>query len=196
MSCTEALRSSYVFPTLTTLTYLALQIGSLIGTLYCTVAGDRFVLWMAKRNRGVHRPEHRLLVLALPGALGVGMLVVYGARADGGSSQWGTLISFCLYQASFISVLIVSTTFAVEATPKHPGPALVVVVGTKNVVSFGATYGFTPMVNKGGYFWAYGVLAGIFGAIFLLGVPVYLLNPMWRDYMTKRDARRGVTSTD
>ncbi|KIW88817.1 uncharacterized protein Z519_10301 [Cladophialophora bantiana CBS 173.52] len=171
-------------------------VGSFIGTAYCTLFGEKLVMWLAKRNRGVHRPEHRLVVLALPAALAVAMLVLYGSAAEGGSSYWGTVISYSLYQSSFICVLIVSTTFAAEASSKHPGPALVVVVGTKNIVSFGATYGFTPMVNGGGYYWAYGVLAGIFGAISLLGIPVYLLNPKWRDYMTKRDEKHGVTSSD
>ena len=63
---------------------------------------------------------------------------------------------------------------------------MVVVVGTKNIVSFGVTYGLTPMVERHGYEWAFGVLAGIFGAIFLLGIPVYILNPKWRAYAFKK----------
>lgn len=171
-------------------------VGTLIGTLYCTLLGEWIVRRMAKRNRGVHKPEHRLVVLALPAALGVAMLVVYGAASRGGASFWPTVISFSLFQTTFTCVLIVSTTFASEASPKHPGPALVVVVGTKNIVSFGATYGFPPMVAQGGNYWAFGVLAGIFGAIFLLGIPVYWLNPRWRQYVSERDEQRGAVNTD
>ena len=70
------------------------------------------------------------------------------------------------------------------------GPALVVVVGTKNIISFGVTYGLTPMVTKHGYEWACGVLAGIMAGIMLLGVPVYFWNPKWRKYVAGREARK------
>lgn len=93
-------------------------------------------------------------------------------------------------------MLIVTTTFAAEASQKHPGPALVMVVGTKNLVSFGVTFGMTPMVERGGHAWSFGVLAGIFGAIFVLGIPVYFLNQRWRRYITRREEERGVTTTD
>jgi hypothetical protein len=69
------------------------------------------------------------------------------------------------------------------------GPALVVVVGTKNIISFGVTYGLTPMVTKHGYEWACGVLAGIMAGIMLLGVPVYFWNPKWRKYVAGREAK-------
>ena len=70
------------------------------------------------------------------------------------------------------------------------GPAPVVVVGTKNIISFGVTHGLTPMVAKHGYEWACGVLAGIMAGIMLLGVPVYFWNPKWRKYVAGREARK------
>jgi hypothetical protein len=69
------------------------------------------------------------------------------------------------------------------------GPALVVVVGTKNIISFGVTYGLTPMVTKHGYEWACGVLAGIMAGIMLLGVPVYFWNPKWK-YVAGKEERK------
>jgi hypothetical protein len=71
-----------------------------------------------------------------------------------------------------------------------------VVVGTKNIVSFGVTYGLTPMVERHGYEWAFGVLSAIMAAIFLLGIPVYILNPKWRAYVSAREAGKGVTTMD
>jgi MFS family permease len=175
-------------------------VGGLLGAAYCTLLGEPFVLWMAKRNHGIHRPEHRLIVLVPIALLGFAMLILYGFMAtsafEGGGSSWGAVLAWTFFQITFTSVLIISTTFASEASPKHPGPALVMVVGTKNIVSFGVAYGLTPMVQKGGYTWTFGVLAGIFGAIFILGVPVYILNPMWRRYATRMEEKRGVTTTD
>ena len=172
-------------------------VGALLGMLYCTFLGGPFVMWLARRNKGVHMPEHHLLTLAPPGVIGIGMLLLYGCTADGSAaSWWAPYLGWTFFQYTFTATLIISTTFASEAAPKHPGPALVVVVGTKNIVSFGATYGLTPMVEEHGYAWAFGVLAGILGAIFLLGIPVYFLNPKWRAYVSAREAKKKVTTTD
>lgn len=155
-------------------------IGAILGMAYCTFIGDKFVLFLARRNKGIHKPEHQLITMIPPAIVGFGMLLLYGYTAGGGSTWWGPYLGWTILQISFTAVLIISTTFASEATIKHPGPALVVVVGTKNIVSFGLSYGLTPMVAKHGYKWAFGVLAGIFAAIFLLGIPVYFLNQKWR----------------
>jgi hypothetical protein len=73
-----------------------------------------------------------------------------------------------------------TTHFASEAVPNNPGPALAVVIGAKNVVSFAASFGVVPMVHKYKLF-------GVFGSVLLLGIPIYLLNPVWRTYVGKRD---------
>ncbi|KAJ9144564.1 hol1 protein (member of major facilitator superfamily) [Pleurostoma richardsiae] len=175
---------------------LGAVIGAIIGSIYSTLLGERFMVFMARRNQGVHKPEHRLIVLVVPALLAVAMLLTYGFAASGDASWWGPVLAYTFYNAAWVTVLIVSTTFASEATPKHPGPALVMVVGTKNIVSFGFTYGLNPLVAKGGYSYAFGVLAGVLGACFILGVPVYLLNPKWRSYTGRMEKRRGVVSTD
>ncbi|KAK7951317.1 uncharacterized protein PG986_007045 [Apiospora aurea] len=152
-------------------------VGSALGAVYCSFPGEWLTLWMARRNHGVHQPEHRLLVLVFPAVLGFAMLLLYGYTAVGAASYWAPLLAYALFQITFVSVLIVSSTFAAEAAPKHPGPALVVVVGTKNIVSFGATFGFTPMLARGGHVWSYGVLAGIFGGHFRARNPGVLAQP-------------------
>ncbi|KAF0641965.1 hypothetical protein FPSE5266_01628 [Fusarium pseudograminearum] len=171
-------------------------IGAVIAMLYCTFLANPFVMWMARRNRGIHQPEHHLITMAPPAVVGVAMLLLYGFTASGGSTWWGPYLGWTIFQYSFTAVIIISTTFASEAAPKHPGPAIVTVVGTKNIVSFGVTYGLTPMIEQHGYKWAFGVLAGIFGAIFLLGIPVCIWNPKWRAYVAEREARKGTTTTD
>ncbi|KAF2020390.1 MFS general substrate transporter [Aaosphaeria arxii CBS 175.79] len=155
-------------------------VGALLGMLYCNLLGDKFVLFAARRNKGIHKPEHQLLTLIPPAIIGVAMLLLYGFTAGGGVTWWAPYLGWTFFQYTFTAVVIVSTTFASEATVQNPGPALVVVVGTKNIVSFGVAYGLTPMIHDHGYKWAFGVLAGIFAGIFLLGIPVYYLNPKWR----------------
>ncbi|KAJ5730844.1 uncharacterized protein N7483_005352 [Penicillium malachiteum] len=163
--------------------------GGFGGMLYAGVFGDWFILYMAKRSGGVHKPEHRLILLIFPGILMVASLLLYGFTAGGGSTWGGPFMGWTIIQVAFVSVLILSTSFAAEAWEKNPGPALVTVVGTKNIISFGVSYGLSPMVEKYSYPTAVGILTGVTVGIFLLGIPVYFFNPAWRHYMKKREAR-------
>lgn len=151
--------------------------GGFGGMLHAGVFGDWFILRLAKRANGVHIPEHRLILLIVPGILTVVSLLLYGFTADGGFTWGGPYMGWTLLQVAFVSVLILSTSFAAELWEKHPGPALVAVVGTKNIVAFGVSYGLVPMATKYNYPVAMGILTAVAGAIFLLGVPVYFFNP-------------------
>lgn len=151
--------------------------GGFGGMLYAGVFGDWFILRLAKRADGVHTPEHRLILLIVPGILTMVSLLLYGFTADGGSTWGGPYMGWTLLQVAFVSVLILSTSFAAEAWEKNPGPALVAVVGTKNIIAFGVSYGLVPMATKYSYPVAMGILTAVSGAIFLLGVPVYFFNP-------------------
>lgn len=98
-------------------------------------------------------------------------------------------MGWTLLEFTFVCALILTTKFAAEAWSKNPGPTLMVVVGAKNIISFGVIYGLTPMVAKHGYEWSCGVLAGIMAEIMLLGVLVYFFNPKWRKFVAGRDAK-------
>lgn len=168
-------------------------IGSVLGSAYTAIIGDWLILWLAKRNRGVHKPEHRIIVLAPMAVLGFAMLLLYAFTVEGASSWWGLMMSVSLFSASWVSVLIVSTTFAAEVWPKHPGPALVMVVGSKNILSFCLTFAYTPMVASRGITWAFCVIAGVFAGIFVLGFPVYFLNTKWRRAVSKKEKLGSTT---
>ncbi|KAL4912254.1 major facilitator superfamily domain-containing protein [Aspergillus aurantiobrunneus] len=163
--------------------------GGLGGMLYAGFFGDKFIIWMAKRNDGIHIPEHRLLLLIFPGILGVAALLLYGFTADGSATWGGPYMGWTLFQITFVSVLILSTSFAAEAWEKNPGPAIVAVVGVKNIVAFALSYGINPMTEKYDYPVAMGILAAICGGVFLLGVPVYFLNARWRRWMYMKERK-------
>ncbi|KAL3445032.1 major facilitator superfamily domain-containing protein [Aspergillus insuetus] len=165
--------------------------GGFGGMLYAGFFGDKFILWMAKRNGGVHTPEHRLPLLIFPGVLGVVGLLLYGFTANGSATWGGPYMGWTIFQITFVSVLILSTSFAAEAWEKNPGPAIVAVVGVKNIVAFGLSYGINPMVQMFDYPVAMGILAAICGGVFLLGVPVYFLNPRWRRWMEMKERRKA-----
>jgi len=137
---------------------------------YAGFLGDKITVWLAKRNNGVHTPEHRLTLLIFPGIIGFGALLLYGFTAGnstGNLTWWGPYMGWNIYQFTFVSMLIITTTFAAEAWPKNPGPAIVMVVGGKNLISFGASYGLIPMVGEHGYPWACGIVTPLLKSVYL-----------------------------
>lgn len=164
------------------------MVASLIAMAYCTFVNDPVVIWLARRNHGIHKPEHRLILMGPVCLLGFAMHIVFGFSSR---SVWGTVISYTLTNASFIALLIISSTFAVEVTPKHPGPAIVMVIGSKNIISFGVSHALSTTLGVHSLQYSFGVFAGVYGAVSLLAIPVYLLNPRWRTYLTKMEAKKG-----
>ncbi|KAF2014449.1 MFS general substrate transporter [Aaosphaeria arxii CBS 175.79] len=161
---------------------------SIAAMVYAGWFGDKLNILIAKRRGGIHIPEDTLLILIFPAIVSMIGIIIYGAAAKWPEtiSVWGIIMGWALFEFGFIVVLMTTTHFASEAMPENPGPALVLVTGLKNVVSFGASYGITPMVMQFDYLRAYMILLGVFAAIFLLGIPIYLLNPKWRAYMGRK----------
>ncbi|KAF2768451.1 MFS general substrate transporter [Teratosphaeria nubilosa] len=162
---------------------------SLIGMVYSGWSGDKVNLWMAKRNNGVHRPEHHLVLLTVPViACLVGLIAIaIPANEPYKYSVWGMIIGWAIFEFGFVGIVITTTSFAAEVVPKSPGAAMVIVIGGKNLVSFGASQGIIPMVARFGYLTSLMILFAIFAFIALLGIPVYFLNGKWRK-MTAQSA--------
>ncbi|PVH79736.1 MFS general substrate transporter [Cadophora sp. DSE1049] len=153
-----------------------------LAMLYSGFVANKINLWLARRNGGVHKPEHHLVHLILPcitGAMGI-IAIAETANAPQKHSVWGLLVGWAIYQFSFVCILITTTAFAAEVIPGSPGAAMVIVVGGKNVISFGASYGLTPMLQIYSYLTAFMILLGIYLGIFALGIPVYFLNNKWK----------------
>ncbi|KAF4549102.1 Hypothetical protein D9617_23g005170 [Elsinoe fawcettii] len=163
---------------------------SICAMVWTGYLGDKLNVHLAKRRGGVHQPEDTLLQLIVPFFIGVLGVVIYGVTASNPQrlSAWGIIMGWTLFQFAFIVVLITTTHFGSEAYPKNPGPALVIVIGLKNVLSFGASYGIIPMVNMYSYLKAFMILLAFFIGLFLLGIPVYFLNPKWRAYIGRKQA--------
>ncbi|PQE25602.1 HOL1 (member of major facilitator superfamily) protein [Rutstroemia sp. NJR-2017a BBW] len=161
--------------------------------------GDRITLWAARRNGGVAIPEHRLIPLIIPFVTGIVGMLLYAFTADNSShnGSWaGPVLGWGIFEFAFVCTLITSTTFAAECWPQNPGPALVLVVGTKNIISFAISYALNYMVTAHGYKWSIGVLTGVFAGVFIAGVPIYFINPRWRKRHAEKEAARKSQSSN
>ncbi|RMY53197.1 hypothetical protein D0863_14026 [Hortaea werneckii] len=163
---------------------------SLFSMLFAGYLGDKLNLFLAKRRGGTHKPEDSLASLVFPTLVSAIGIIIYALTAQHPEthSYWGIVTGWTLYEFGFIVAQITATHFAAEAYPQNPGPALVLVVGLKNVISFGASFGITPMVHKQVFHLLLWIkpLFGIFAGIFACGIPVYFLNPKWRELVSQK----------
>jgi Major Facilitator Superfamily len=152
-------------------------IGAFLGMAYAGWPADKFNIWLAQRNGGIHKPEHRLLMLPPIGIIGFASLLLYTFTCSVNATWWGPYLGWTLYQYCFVSILIITTAYAAECWPQDPGPALVMAVGGKNIISFGLAYGLVDLLAEVGYVKTVGILAGIHRLFFVIGIPVYYLAP-------------------
>jgi hypothetical protein len=165
---------------------------SYIAMFFAGYGGDKITVYMAKRNGGIAKPEYRLIPLIFPFITGIAGILIYSYTSNNThhNLSWaGPVIAWGIYEFAFVCTLITSTSFAAEVWPKNPGPALVIVLGSKNIFAFGISYALTPMVEKHGYTWAFGILTGCFAGVFCLGIPIYFLNPKWRKWNSDRETK-------
>ncbi|KAK8138499.1 hypothetical protein PG984_001879 [Apiospora sp. TS-2023a] len=171
-------------------------VGSTLGAVYCAFPGEWLTLWMARRNHGVHQPEHRLLVLVFPAVLGFAMLLLYGYTAVGAASFWPPAAGLRLLPDHLRQRPDRVVDLRGRGGPEAPGPGPGRRRRHQEHRLLWRHLRLHAHARPWGYVWSYGVLAGIFGGIFVLGVPVYLLNPKWRKYVSRVEQKHGVTSTD
>lgn len=121
------------------------QIGAMIGAF--TAMGlsgatvDKISGMISRRNGGLREAEHLLPNFVLPAALAFAGLVLYGKVAGNpatypGNGWIGIHVAFALYYCGFVAISAISGVWIGETTPHWSGPALVLVCGGRNAVSF------------------------------------------------------------
>jgi hypothetical protein len=126
---------------------------------------DMIVKWRARRNNGIHEPEVRLLPLVFPIVVGVFSCVLYGYAAQYPQDyHWFTYVwVIAAYYFAFVGANIAAITYLLDSYPTRAGPLLVIICALRGVMSFGVSYGITPMITSQGYAGAFGIFAGLTG---------------------------------
>ncbi|KAI1841599.1 hypothetical protein JX266_012252 [Neoarthrinium moseri] len=151
---------------------------------------DKVIFWLAKRNNGVNRPEHRLVVLIIPVITGIISSIGFGALAQdylitnpgGDQPHWFSIVFLMsLYYQSFCGILEATLIYLANITSAEDSLAVMTLVAViRDSASFGMGYGVVGFAESVGYltsFSIYGMLTGVLG---ILGIPVYLYADRFR----------------
>lgn len=141
-------------------------------------------MFLAKRNNGTTRPEHRLVTLVIPIVIAVAANIGFGALAQsyfvtnpGGSQpHWFSLVFiFGLQYMAFGGILEVTYTYMASVTSSaHSLEAMTAVSLIRDLTSFGMSYGVVGFINETSYLTSFSVYASIIGFFGVCGALVYV----------------------
>lgn len=106
---------------------------------------------MARRNKGVLEPEHRLW-LFLPSLLLVPFgLILWGVGSAHAINWFGCVFAMGVIALTNTIGLQLSVSYCIDSYRDLSGEAMVTVILVRNTMSFAVNYGVTPWVTNMGY---------------------------------------------
>ncbi|RAL67460.1 hypothetical protein DID88_008215 [Monilinia fructigena] len=133
------------------LSYVSPIVGVACASFYSGVIGDRVVLWLARRNKGVSEAEHRLWLFLLSIILIPGSLLLWGVGAAHHVHWFGLIFAMFLIASSNCIGIQLSVSYCIDSYKDLSGEAMVTVIIIRNTMSFAIGYGITPWVTDMGY---------------------------------------------
>ncbi|MCJ1302401.1 hypothetical protein MMC08_005204 [Hypocenomyce scalaris] len=131
------------------LSYLSPLLGVIVGSLYTGRVGDWLVMRMARRNRGIMEPEHRLWMFVPSIFLISGGLILWGVGAAHGVQWFGLVFAMGVIATANTIGLQVSVAYCIDSYPELSGEALVTVILIRNTMSFAIGYGYVLSPETG-----------------------------------------------
>lgn len=143
---------------------------------------DKLIKFFANRRGGLHEPETRLIPLVIPVIVGTITAVLYGQGATHPDRyHWFTYAwAIAAYYFCFIGANIVAITYLLDSYPTRAGPLLIIICAFRGIISFGVSYGITPMTDSLGFDGGFGLFGGLTAAFGLLGIVVYFTGKRLR----------------
>ena len=123
------------------LSYVSPLIGVIIGSTYTGRIGDWFVIKMARRNKGIMEPEHRLWMFTLSLIFVPGSLIVWGVGAAHHVHWFGLVFAMCIIAITNTIGVQVSVSYCIDSYRDLSGEAMITVILVRNTMSFAVGYG-------------------------------------------------------
>ncbi|ESZ93039.1 hypothetical protein SBOR_6560 [Sclerotinia borealis F-4128] len=133
------------------LSYVSPLLGVACASFYSGVIGDRIVLWLARRNKGVLEAEHRLWLFSVSIIFIPGSLLLWGVGAAHHVHWFGLIVAMFLIAGSNCIGTQLSVSYCIDSYKDLSGEAMATVIIIRNTMSFAMGYGITPWVTNMGY---------------------------------------------
>lgn len=143
------------------LTYVSPLVGTAIAAFYTGYIGDRVVLYLARKNKGILEPEHRLWLFLPQLVLLPFGLILWGVGAAQRVHFMGPVFAMGVIACTNAMGLQLSVSYCIDSYRDLSGEAIVTVILVRNTMSFAVNYGITPWVDGMGLQNAFLVAASV-----------------------------------
>lgn len=148
--------------------------------------GDWFVIKMARRNKGIMEPEHRLWLFSVCFILVPWGLIQWGVGAAHSIHWFGLIFAMGILAVITTMGIQLSCSYCIDSYRELSGEAMITVILVRNTMSFAVGYGITPWVTNMGYQNAF-IVAAFAG---IAQVATFLAFVKWGKGMRRRSVTR------
>lgn len=119
-------------------------IGAAFASLWSGNAADWIALRLARRNKGVREPEHRLWVLLLSGIMSAAGLITWGVGAYHQVHWVGLVFGLGMLTFGCVTGGGIAVSYNVDCFKGIAGETTVSIMLIRNTIGFGFSYAITP----------------------------------------------------
>ncbi|EAS30102.3 MFS transporter [Coccidioides immitis RS] len=130
--------------------YAAPIIGAIFACAWSGIVADKVAIYLARRNKGVREPEHRLWPLVVSGVVSTAGLIIWGVGASYGVHWVGLEFGLGMLAFGCITGGSIAISYNIDCFKELSGESMVSVIIIRNTLGFGFSYAITPWIEAQG----------------------------------------------
>ncbi|KAL3445583.1 major facilitator superfamily domain-containing protein [Aspergillus insuetus] len=119
-------------------------IGAALGSLWSGKVADKIALHLARRNKGIREPEHRLWVLPISVVISAAGLIIWGVGASRSIHWTGLVFGLGMLTFGVVTGGAIAVSYNVDCFKEIAGETTVSVMVIRNTIGFAFSYAITP----------------------------------------------------
>lgn len=144
--------------------YVGPIVGAAVACVWSGVIADRFTLYLAKKNKGVREPEHRLWPLAISSVLSCVGLIIWGVGAYYDIQWVGLAFGLGILTFACVTGGSIALSYNVDCFKDISGHSTTSIIVIRNTMGFAISYGITPWYTNMGLRYCF-VMAGLLSLV-------------------------------
>lgn len=127
--------------------YISPFLAGAVASLWSGWVADVLAIRLARRNRGIREPEHRLWVLLVSGLLSTGGLLLWGVGASRGIHFMGLIVGIFFVSFGVVTGGAVALAYTVDCFKEIAGESLITVIIIRNTIGFAFNFAINPWID-------------------------------------------------
>ncbi|KAF4630575.1 hypothetical protein G7Y89_g7564 [Cudoniella acicularis] len=168
---------------------------TIIGEVIAGPLNDYMCLYLAKKNHGIYEPEFRLVLMVPVFILGVVGFFGFGASVNAQTHWIGPVLTFGLANMSMAFANGCVFGYVIDSYEDLSEEAFVA-INARNLLTFGLTYFVNNWLDQDGVLKVFNVLGGVFVAVTLLTIPLWIYGKKLRGVIARNTALTAFMKDD